>query len=92
MRDMELDREEILRALKRIALSSPNDAVTLALEGRDCYVKDLDLWGVSEVKVSDKGMEIKFADRVKAISLLLEQACGGQDGMADLVAALEASE
>ncbi len=86
---MELDREEILQALKRIALSSPNDAVTLALEGRDCYVKDLDLWGVSEVKVSEKGIEIKFADRVKAISLLLEQTCSGRDGIADLMTALE---
>lgn len=89
---MELDREEILQALYKIALSSPNDAVRLALEGRDCYVRDLDLWGVSEVKVSEKGVEIKFADRVKAIGLLLEQGCGGQDGMAELMAALEAAD
>ena len=86
---MELDREEILQALKQIALSSPNDAVTLALEGKDCYVKSLDLWGVSEVKVTEKGVEIKFADRVKAIALLLEQCGDGQDGLAALVAALE---
>ena len=86
---MDMDREEILQALKRIALSSPNDAVTLALEGRDCYAKDLDLWGVSEMKVNEKGVEIKFADRVKAIALLLEQCGGGQDGLAALVAALE---
>ena len=36
-------------------------------------------------------IEIKFADRVKAISLLLEQATNGEDGMAALVAALEES-
>ena len=89
---MELDREEILLALKKIALSSPNDAVTLALEGRDCKVKRLDLWGLSELKVSEKGIEIKFADRVKAIGLLLEQTGGGEDGMAALVAALEGAE
>ena len=44
---MELDRDDILEALKRVALSSPNDAVALALEPKDAYVKDLDLWGVS---------------------------------------------
>ena len=88
---MELDREEILLALRKIALSSPNDAVTLALEGKDCYVKGLDLWGLSELKVGEKGIEIKFADRVKAISLLLEQSINGEDGMAALVAALEES-
>ena len=80
---MELGREQILEALGRIALSSPNDAVTLAMEGKDCYVKDLDLWGVSELKVAGNGgVEIKFADRVKAISLLLECLGGGEDGMA----------
>ena len=89
---MEFDREEILQALKMIALSSPNDAVTLALAGKDCYAKNLDLWGVSEVKVSEKGVEIKFADRVKAIELLLEQCGSGQDGMAALVAALEGAD
>ena len=36
-------------------------------------------------------MEIKFADRVKAISLLLECLGGGEDGMAALLAALEES-
>ncbi len=89
---MELGREQILEALGRIALSNPNDAVTLAMEGKDCYVKDLDLWGVSELKVAGNGgVEIKFADRVKAISLLLECLGGGEDGMAALLAALEES-
>ena len=32
---MELDREEILEALKRAALSRPNDAVALALNPKD---------------------------------------------------------
>lgn len=89
---MEIEREEILLALKKIALSSPNDAVKLALEGKECKAKKLDLWGVSEVKVGEKSIEIKFADRVKAIALLLEQCGGGEDGMAALVAALEGSE
>ena len=100
---MELDREEILEALKRVALSSPNDAVALALAPRephvpglapkDAYVKSLDLWGVSEFKVNSAGaVEVKFADRVKAIGLLLECAGGGEDGMNALLNALEAGE
>ena len=88
---MELDREEILEALKRVALSSPNDAVALA--PKDAYVKSLDLWGVSEFKVNSAGaVEVKFADRVKAIGLLLECAGGGEDGMNALLNALEAGE
>lgn len=90
---MEQSREEILEALRKIAMSNPNDAIMLALEGRECYVKGLDLWGVSEIKAGGNGsMEIKFADRVKAISLLLEAADSGGDGMAALIEALEGSE
>lgn len=90
---MELDREAILQALQNIALSSPNDAIALALDREGCYVPGLDLWGVSEIKAGGNGsMEIKFADRVKAISLLLEQAGGGTGGMAALLEALEAED
>ena len=88
--EMELDREKILEALERAALSKPNDAVMLALEPKEQYVPGLDLWGVSEFKVSSTGaVEVKFADRVKAISLLLECMGGGEDGMAALIEALE---
>lgn len=90
---MELDRSEILDALKRVALSSPNDAFTLALHPQDTYVESLDLWGVSEFKVAANGtVEVKFADRVKAIGLLLECAGNGENGMAALLDALEAAE
>lgn len=66
---MELDRDSILEALARIALSKPNDAVALALEPREQHVPGLDLWGVSEFKMSSTGgVEVKFADRVKAVS------------------------
>lgn len=88
---MELDRDSILEALERIALSRPNDAVALALEPRGQDVPGLDLWGVSEFKVSSTGgVEVKFADRVKAVSLLLDCLNGGEDGMDALLAALEA--
>lgn len=88
---MELDQDEILDALKRAALSRPNDAVALALAPREAHVEGLDLWGVSEFKVNANGaVEVKFADRVKAIGLLLECAGSGEDGMEALLNALEA--
>lgn len=87
---LDADREKILEALTKVALSSPNDAVALALNPEDCFVPGLDLWGVSEFKRGNGGsIEIKFADRVKAISLLLECMGGGEDGMAALIEALE---
>ena len=52
---MELDRDSILEALARIALSKPNDAVALALAPREQHVPGLDLWGVSEFKMSSTG-------------------------------------
>ena len=36
-------------------------------------------------------MEVKFADRVKAIGLLLDHSGGGEDGMSALLEAMEAS-
>ena len=90
---MELDREKILDALSRVALSKPNDAVALALNPKDTYTRDLDLWGVSEFKVNSAGtVEVKFTDRVKAIGLLLECAGGGEDGLSALLEALETGE
>lgn len=91
--EVELNREEILDALRRVALSKPNDAVTLALDPQNTRIGPLDLWGVSDFKVSSAGaVELKFADRVKAIDLLLRYAGGGEDGMAALLSALEAEE
>lgn len=87
---MAIEREEILAALRKIALSCPNDAIALALEPEGQHVPSLDLWGVSEFKQGSGGsVEIKFADRVKAISLLLEFSGGNEDGMEKLLKALE---
>lgn len=87
---MELDRDEILEALKRIAFSKPNDAVELALHPKETSPRSLDLWGVSEFKVNSAGaVEVKFADRVKAVGLLLECAGGGEEGIHALLSALE---
>ncbi|MDE6881148.1 MAG: XRE family transcriptional regulator [Oscillospiraceae bacterium] len=92
MRQMEMDREQLLEALQKIAFSRPNDAVMLALDPEGQYVPGLDLWGVSEFKQSSSGaVEVKFADRVKAISLLLECAGSGENGLDPLLRALEAA-
>ena len=86
---MELDREEILEALRRVALSKPNDAI----QPGDAHAGSLDLWGVSEFKINSAGsVEVKFLDRIKAISLLLECAGGGEDSMSALLNALEAED
>lgn len=90
---MELDRDEILETLRRVALSRPNDAISLALQPGDTHVGSLDLWGVSEFKMSSAGaVEVKFLDRIKALSLLLESAGGGGDSMDALLNALEAED
>ena len=89
MRITELEREALLEALEKIALSRPNDAIALALHPEK-QVRGLDLWGVAEFKKGAGGnIEIKFTDRVKAISLLLEALGGGEDGMAALLDALD---
>ena len=89
VRITELEREALLEALEKIALSRPNDAIALALHPEK-QVRGLDLWGVAEFKKGSGGsIEIKFTDRVKAISLLLEALGGGEDGMAALLDALD---
>ena len=89
VRITELEREALLEALEKIALSRPNDAIALALHPEK-QVRGLDLWGVAEFKKGSGGsIEVKFTDRVKAISLLLEALGGGEDGMAALLDALD---
>ena len=93
MREMEPDREGLLEALRKIALSRPNDAIALAQDPKNAYVGNMDLWCVSEFKLNSAGaVEVKFVDRVKAISLLLDCTGGGEDGMGALLAALETEE
>lgn len=90
---MELDRDQILETLQHVAFSRPNDAIALALEPKDACVEGLDLWGVSEFKINSAGsVEVKFLDRIKAVSLLLECTGGGEDGMSALLEALEAED
>jgi len=89
---MELDRNQILDALANIAFAKPNDAISLALNPDAQRVPNLNLWAVSEFKLTSTGnVELKFADRVKAISLLLDCTSGCEDSMNALLEALEAN-
>ena len=57
--------------LKRLAFGSIADAVRLILSDEPLDIESLDLYSVSEIKRTDKGTEIKFYDRIKALEALL---------------------
>ena len=76
-----MDRQEIVKELRRLIRSKNNDAVKLAYLNPD-RVEDidrLDLRGVVEIKRSEKGcFEVKFVDRLKVLEAL-ERLCGRED-------------
>ncbi len=75
-RELKSARAAEMRAedgLARIAFGSPTDAVKLALgdENAKENIEELDLLNVSEIKIAKGGAtEIKFFDRIKALSEL----------------------
>lgn len=86
----ELRREDALRRLAQLAFGRANDAVRLALCPKEVDPAALDLSAVAEFKVTDKGVEVKLVDRVRA----LETLCGllgegGGGGAEELYRALE---
>lgn len=86
----ELRREDVLRQLAQLAFGRANDAVRLALGPKEVDPGALDLSAVAECKVTDKGVEIKLVDRVRALETLcglLEESGGG--GAEELYRALE---
>ena len=73
-----------------MAFGRANDAACLAFRGETPDPERLDLSAVSELKVTDKGIEIKLVDRVRALETLwnlLES--GGDGGAEELYRALE---
>ena len=70
-----LDREQLLEQMRTLACAKVNDAVKLAYlpeEERDAIGK-LDLSALTEFRRSGAGtVELKFADRMKALERLLE--------------------
>lgn len=88
----QLRREDALRQLSQIAFGRASDIVRLALEPETADLERMDLSLISEVKVTDKGVEVKLVDRVRA----LETLCGlledtGNGGAEALYQALEAA-
>ena len=85
----ELRREDALRRLAQLAFGRANDIVRLALAPKEADPDALDLTALSELKVTDKGVEVKLVDRVRALETLcglLED--GGQEGAEELCRAL----
>ena len=83
--------EDVLRHLARIAFGRVNDAVELALRPETANPAQMDLSALSELKVTEKGVELKLVDRIRALETLfrlLEQ--GDSDGAEGLYQALEA--
>lgn len=70
----EEQRAELLERLRKLADRPVNDAVKLAFltpETAD-QAKDLNLSGLTELKRSDKGVEIKFVDQIKVLEMMRE--------------------
>ena len=65
--------------LRRIAFGSVTDAIKLVLGEEPLELEGLDLFMVSEIKKTDKGVEIKFYDRIKALSELLSVSESGEN-------------
>ena len=85
----QLRREDALRRLAELAFGRANDAVRLALRPEEAAPETMDLSAVAELKVTEKGVELKLVDRVRALETLcalLED--GGRDGAEELCQAL----
>lgn len=86
-----MEREELLKEIKRLAEGKVNDAVRLAYLSEEELAKigRLELSAVTEFKRSGNGtVELKFIDRLAALQWLAEQAGDDPRGKA-LYEALE---
>lgn len=69
------DTDEIRSGFRRLAFSSPADAVKLIYRDdiSDEELENLDLFNISEIKKAKNGnIEVKFFDRLKALEKLSE--------------------
>lgn len=86
----QIRREDVVRRLAQLAFGRANDAVKLALHPETADPDMLDLSALSELKVTEKGVELKLIDRVRALEALGSFLESGSDGGAeDLYRALE---
>lgn len=67
-------RKELLERLRRLADRPVNDAVRLAFLTSETaeQAKELDLSGLTELKRTDKGVELKFVDQIKVLEMMRE--------------------
>ena len=75
MEKKELGREDVIEALKKIAFGRVNRGVELTYlsEPTAQLIRKMDLSAVAEFKRNANGtVEVKFVDRVKALSALYE--------------------
>lgn len=86
----QIRREDVLRRLAQLAFGGANDAAQLALHPEEADPAELDLSAVAELKVTDRGVEIKLTDRVRALEALWDRlASDGGPGVEELYRALE---
>ena len=74
-------REQLLSGLIRLAFGRANDPVRLALSGGrlpEETLERMDFFNLSELKIGDKGIEVKLFDRQKAFALLQEILRAGE--------------
>ncbi len=84
-------RADVVRRLCELAFGRANDVVELALSGREqMNLGSMDLSAVAECKVTDKGMEVKFIDRVRALEVLWGLLEDGDNRAERFLQALEA--
>ena len=86
----QIRREDAVRRLAQLAFGRANDALRLALHPEETDMETLDFFAVSEFKVTDKGVEVKLVDRIRALETLcglLES--GDSNGAEELYRALE---
>ena len=90
----QLRRDDAVRRLAQLAFGRANDAVKLALRAGGTDPDQLDLSAVAEFKVTDKGVEVKLVDRVRALETLCSLLESGEGhGAEELYRALaEAAE
>lgn len=83
-------REDVIRRLAQLAFGGANDAMKLALGPGEVDTEQMDLSAVAEFKVTEKGVEVKLVDRVRALATLFELLETGSGGGAEeLYQALE---
>ena len=79
----QIRREDVIRKLAQLSFGSAADAVRLALKPEQSDPGALDLSAVAEFKVTDKGMEMKLVDRIKALECLYNLLENSDDGGAE---------